>query len=167
MEILKDFGIEPILLGAQVVNFLIILYVLKRFLYKPVMDMIKKREDTIKEGLQQAEKAKITLEKSLEEESKILKKAQDQAKKIIEEAKAQSSIMKQELEETAKQRADKILSDAQIQISQDTKDAEKRLVERINDLAINMLAKSAKELFDEKEEKAIISKALKKIKKTN
>ena len=75
MEILKNLGFDPVMLAAQIVNFLIILYLLKRFLYKPILEMLKKREDSIKEGLKQAEEARITLEKTLQEEKKILSKA--------------------------------------------------------------------------------------------
>ncbi len=167
MEIIKNFGLDPILLGAQIVNFLIILFILKRFLYKPVQEMLKKREDTIKDGLKQADDGRLALEKALEEERKILRKAQDQAKKILEDAKAQSDRFGVELEEESRKRAEKILTDAQSQISQETKEAEKRLTERINELSIALLSKSVKEMFDEKEEKILINKALKKIKKAD
>ena len=55
MEIIKNFGIDPLLLIAQIVNFLIIFYILKRFALKPILDILKKRENTIKEGLREAE----------------------------------------------------------------------------------------------------------------
>ena len=44
--------------------------------------MLKKREDKIKEGIKQAEEARLTLEKTLEQEKKILTKAQEEAKRI-------------------------------------------------------------------------------------
>ena len=75
MEIVKEFGLNPYLLAAQIVNFLIILYILKKLLYKSVLDMLKKRSDSIKEGIKQAEEGRLTLEKALEEEKKILSDA--------------------------------------------------------------------------------------------
>ena len=77
MDFLKNLGFDPVMLGAQILNFLIIFFLLKRFLYKPVLDMIKKREDVIKEGLKQSEEAKLNLEKTLLEEKRILTKAQE------------------------------------------------------------------------------------------
>ena len=62
MEIINNFGLDPLLLGAQIVNFLIIFFILKRFAYKPVLDILKKREDSIKEGLRQAEEGKKILD---------------------------------------------------------------------------------------------------------
>ncbi|MEK7092668.1 MAG: ATP synthase F0 subunit B, partial [Patescibacteria group bacterium] len=87
MEIIQQFGIQPIMLAAQAVNFLIILYVLKRFLYKPMLSVLKKRKDEIALGLRNAEEARILLEKTAEAEKNVLKLAQAQAKKMIDEAK--------------------------------------------------------------------------------
>ena len=72
MEIVDHFGLDPYLFGAQVINFLIIFYLLKRFLYKPVLEILRKREREIAEGLKQAEEGKILLEKAQEKEKEIL-----------------------------------------------------------------------------------------------
>ena len=63
MELIKNFGLDPVYLAAQIVNFLIILYFLRRFLYKPVFKMLKKRENEIKEGLEKTEESKRLMEK--------------------------------------------------------------------------------------------------------
>ena len=167
MEILKTFGVDPVLLGAQIINFLIIFYLLKRFLYKPVLGMLKKREDKIKEGMKQAEEARITLEKTLDQEKKILTKAQDEARKLIESAKIQAKDVGKEIEENTKRQAEKILLDARAQIEQDTKKMEQELSEKVSLLAENMLEKSLQGVFGEKEQKQIIGKALKNIKKAS
>jgi F-type H+-transporting ATPase subunit b len=167
MEILKTFGVDPVLLGAQIINFLIIFYLLKRFLYKPVLGMLKKREDKIKEGMKQAEEARITLEKTLDQEKKILTKAQDEARKLIESAKVQAKDVGKEIEENTKRQAEKILLDARAQIEQDTKKMEQELSEKVSLLAENMLEKSLQGVFGEKEQKQIIGKALKNIKKAS
>jgi F-type H+-transporting ATPase subunit b len=167
MEILKTFGVDPVLLGAQIINFLIIFYLLKRFLYKPVLGMLKKREDKIKEGMKQAEEARITLEKTLDQEKKILTKAQDEARKLIESTKIQAKDVGKEIEENTKRQAEKILLDARAQIEQDTKKMEQELSEKVSLLAENMLEKSLQGVFGEKEQKQIIGKALKNIKKTS
>ena len=41
---MEKLGIDPFSIGVQVVNFFLLLFVLKKFLYKPVVDMIKKKE---------------------------------------------------------------------------------------------------------------------------
>ena len=104
MEIIKNFGLDPFLLGAQIINFLIIFFILKGFVYKPVLGILKKREDSIKDGLKQAEEGKKILNEALEKEKKILQDAQRRAEKIIEDAKNQSiEIGKKAAENTKKQ----------------------------------------------------------------
>jgi len=167
MEILKNFGVDPILLGAQIINFLIIFYLLKRFLYKPVLGMLKKREDKIKEGIKQAEEARVTLEKTLEQEKKIFAKAHEEAKSLIADAKTQALEVARDVEENTKKQVEKILADAKAQIDQDAKRMETELGEKISILAKDMLEKSLQGVFGEKEQKQILEKALKNIKKSN
>jgi F-type H+-transporting ATPase subunit b len=165
MDILKNFGLDPVLLGAQILNFLIIFYLLKRFLYKPVLGMLKKREDKIQEGLKQAEEARLTLEKTLEEEKKILNKAQDEAKKIIESSRVQAIEVSREVEEDTKRQAERILIETREQIAQESKETERRLSEKVSLLAEEMLKTSLQGFFGEKEQKQIVTKAIKNIKK--
>lgn len=167
MEIVKNFGLDPFLFGAQIVNFLIVFYLLKRFLYKPVLDLLKKREDAIKEGLKQAEEAKLLLEKTQEREKEILKKAHENAKQTIDEAKNQAAEIATQIEENSKKQAEKIIEQAREQITLETKEAEKRLSERISDLSLDFLSNSIKEMFSEKEQKEVMEKAIKQIKKPN
>jgi F-type H+-transporting ATPase subunit b len=163
MEIIKNFGIEPVLLIAQIVNFLIIAFILKKLLYKPVLEVLKKRKDVIKEGLNQAEESKLALEKALEEEKKILKKAQDQARKILDDAKNQSSLAAMEIEEKSRAQSEKILEEGRKQIEEEVKIAEKRLTQNINKLSMDILEKSLKETFTGKDQEKLIDKALKEI----
>ncbi len=153
------------LLVAQIVNFLIIFYLLKRFLYKPVLGMLKKREDKIAQGLKQAEEARVALEKTLEEEKKILSKAQDQAKILIEESRAQATEVAKKIEDDTKKQAERILLEAKEQINQEAKKTETRLAEKVSVLAEDMLVKSLEGFFGEKEQRQIANKAIKQIKK--
>src|SRR5260221_439051 len=118
MEILKNFGFDPVLLSAQIVNFLIILFLLRRFFYKPLLALLKDRETTIKEGLEKAEEGRKLLEKALEEEKTILRNAQKQASSILEDAKNQAKAIASESEENAKKRTEKLIDEARLQIAQ-------------------------------------------------
>lgn len=164
MNLLEEFGINPLLLVAQIVNFGIILFVLQRFVYKPVLEMLKKRKDTIEQGLKHFQESKLLLEEAEEKQDKIIRHAQEQAKKIIEDTKAQSREIALELEEKAKKQTEKILEDARVQITQETKEAEKGLAMRINEMSISLIGKSLEGIFTKKEEEEIINKALKNIK---
>lgn len=165
MELIKNFGIDPILLGAQIINFLVILLILRKFLYKPVLDLLKKRQSTIKEGLEKTEEARILLEKTVEDEKKVLEKASIQAKKIIEDAKNHSQNLARQIEENAKVQTYEMIKGAYEQIKKEARETEKRLTLNITGVATKILEKSLENFFSEKEQKNILQNALKKIKK--
>lgn len=164
MEILKNFGIDPYLLVAQIINFLIVFYVLKRFFLKPIMDVLKNRKQTIQEGLKNAEVGKRALEEALIEERKILKIAQKEAQILIEDAKKQSDGIIKRAEEHAKDQADRILKEAKEDIAQEVKITEKNLSVYVSRLAMQLLEKSTSDLFGEREQEEILSRAVRKLK---
>lgn len=164
MELVGKFGINPVLLAAQVVNFLIVLYILKRMLYKPILQALKNREQTIKEGLKQAEEARILLEKTAEKERKVLKEAQQHARKILDDTNDQSQEMIRQAEAAAKKQAEIILKDTREQIAYEARETERRLTAHVSKLAVQFLEKSVTDLFTPDEQEMIIKNALKKMK---
>ncbi len=167
MDIIKNFGVNPIFLGAQIVNFLIVFFILKKFLYKPILELLNKRRLTIQEGIQQAEEARKKLEKVVIEEKNILRLAQLQAKKVIEDAKQESIEVTLKMSEETKKQIEKILKDAREQITRESLVAEKRLAVQTSKLAVSFLEKALSEFFSAKEQKEVVSSVLRKIKKIN
>lgn len=159
MQIFKDFGVNPFLLVAQIVNFLIILFILKRFMYKPVLDILKKRENEIKQGLKDAEEADKKLLSAEQEEKQILQKAHATAENIIADARLEADELKAKKEEQTKAEAQRLLEQARQTIEQETKAAEERLMVKIGEIAISLLEKSLTGIFGEKEQKLILKKA--------
>lgn len=164
MELLHEFGFDPKLLLAQIINFLVILWILKRFMYKPILEMLKKRQHLIQEGLDRAEKARILLEEVEKKEQKILQDAQKRAQQILDDAKNESMEIIRQTEESAKEQAGKIIEEAKRKIEQDTKETEKRLTEHVSRIAIDFLKKAVGKLFDKKSQEEIMKKAVKIIK---
>lgn len=165
MEILGMFGINPMLLVAQIVNFLIVFYILKRFALKPILAMLKNREKTIREGLEQADEARRLLEETTVKEKAVLRKAQTEAKALLEETKKHRGELLAETERKTKEQADKILQEAREQITFETKEAEKRLTGHISALAIEIIQRSSSDLFTQKDQAAVIENAVKNLKK--
>lgn len=165
MEVLGKFGIDPVLLVAQIVNFLIILYVVRRFALKPILQMLKNREKTITDGLRQAEEARKLLEETSVKEREILKKAQQEAKQLLDEAKSQRDEVLHEAEMKTKAQTEKMLLEAKEQIALETREAEKRRAGHISELAVALIEKSSQELFTGKEQTLVVDKAAKTLKR--
>ncbi len=165
MEIIKEFGVNQTLLVAQVINFLIILFLLKKFLYKPMLETLKKRKDTIEQGVKNAEQARLLLEKTAEKEKQVLKHAQDQAKVLIDEAKKQKDEILEEADKKAKKHADNMLREAQNQIIQSAKETEKRLTLHISEISLLFLQKTLSGILTQKQQDEIVKTVAQKMKK--
>ncbi len=165
MELIEQFGVDPILIAAQIVNFLVILYILKRFLYKPLFKVFKERQDLIKESITKTDEARQALEKAQATEKELIKKAQSTATQILKDAKEQSVDIISAAEEATKKQTDKMISEAKEQISQETKRAEEQLNKHVAELSVALLKKSLDSVFTEEEQSKIVKKAVEKLKK--
>ena len=67
MDILENFGVEPVLLLAQIVNFAILLFILKRFLYKPILKVLEERKNKIETSMKQSEQIQKEFEEMNDE----------------------------------------------------------------------------------------------------
>jgi len=161
MEIFKTFGLDPYLLIAQIVNFLIIFYLLKRFLYKPINNMLKKRQELAQEAINTAKENEKILEKTKELEKDVLKKARVTADEIIKDAKNQAEDIRKQAEAATKLQTDKMLKDAKAQIELETAQAQKQLDKYVTRLSLDILKKTLSNVFTEKEQSEIVEKAIK------
>lgn len=84
----QKFGIDWKLMIAQLVNFAIIFFVLRAFVYKPILGILDKRRKKIEEGLTFAEKAKTELGSIETLKAEEVKKAQQKGAEMIQDAEA-------------------------------------------------------------------------------
>ncbi len=159
MNILENFGFDPILFVAQIINFVIIFFILKKILYKPVLEMLNKRDSEIKKGLKDKDEAEKLLAKAEVQEAEIIKKAQLRAEKIIADAKLEANDTRTHIEENAKKEAERIIRQANETIEHETKLAEEHLTKKIGGIAIGLLESSLSGLFGKKEQEVILKKA--------
>src|SRR3989344_3734981 len=116
MEILKNFGVQPVLLVAQIVNFLIILFILRKFFFGPITKVLEDRRQKIEEGLKNAETIERKLEETEEKTAKILEDAANQAKQVIDGAKSHSQEIVNEAQKEAAKTLEETVAAAQNQI---------------------------------------------------
>lgn len=165
MEILQQFGFKPELFIAQVVNFLILAYIFKRFLYKPLLSVIKKREKTIAQGLKDAEAATVLKEETEKQRNEILKKTRKEAEGIVDEAKKTSEELRLQMREETKKEAERLMKEAKEQAEQQMQKMEKKLTDMSLTLSQDLLNNVTKNLFTEEERKQIIKRSVSELKK--
>ena len=165
MEILNNFGFEPIFFGAQIVNFLILAFVFKKFLYKPVLKLLKDRQKQIERGISDAEAAHVALEKASTERDDIIKSATIEAEKIIDETKKSAESTRDEIIAKAKADSEKIIAEAK----QTAKDEFEKAINEAKiaavDLSKNLLDRILSEMFNENEKEKIMARNIKRLEK--
>ncbi|RJQ25573.1 ATP synthase F0 subunit B [Candidatus Parcubacteria bacterium] len=165
MEILDTFGFNINLFIAQIINFLILAYLFKRFLYGPIINIMKQREDRIKQGLEDAEKTKEELEKARGERDKILKETRVEADKIIENTRAMTEEAREKIIGSAKGEANKLIKQAKEQGEIEIKNMQREAQKLTIDISQKILNKVIKEIFTKEEQKKILERSLKDLSK--
>lgn len=157
--------VNPGLMIWTVVTFLVLLLLLKKIAWKPILTALDKRELDIKSSLEQAEKAKEEAKKILEENQANLSKVEEESKKIIEQSRTYAETLKEQLIKESKEQAKKIVDSASEEIRQRKDAAFQELKEQISELAINAAERIMKENLDSEKNKKIVDKYLNEITK--
>lgn len=161
MELLNNLGINIKLLVAQIINFLVLLFVLYKFAYGPVLKMLENRTKKIEKGLKDAEDAKNKLVEIAEREKKILAEARNEAQKIIKKSEDVALKNARDIEVSAKEQSKKILAEAKVQIEQEKNKAVKDAKSEIADLVVRATEKIIDEKMNSAKDKELIEKAIK------
>lgn len=115
---MEALGIDVKILIAQIVNFLIVLFLLKKFLYGPILNMLDERKTKIDQGLKDSEKAKEMLNNVEIETDKKNEKAFKDAKLLVENAKKEAAEKSAEIIKKANTDADEIMRKAQVEANE-------------------------------------------------
>jgi F-type H+-transporting ATPase subunit b len=157
--------VNPGLMIWTVITFIVLLFILKRVAWKPILTALDKRENDIKESLAQAEKAKDEAKKILEENQANLAKAEEESKKIIEQGRTYAQSFKEQLIKDSKDQAKKIVDDASSEIQRRKDAAFEELKGQIAEIAVNAAEKIIKESLDAQKSKQVIDKYLNEVTK--
>lgn len=96
----------------QTFVFLLLVFLLAIFAWKPILSSLKEREESIQQALDSAEKAKIEMAALKSDNEKLLREAREERDKILREAREAANRMHDQAQADAKKNADKIIEDA-------------------------------------------------------
>lgn len=162
MEILTQIGIDGKLLLAQAVNFLILLFILYRFAYKPMLAFLEKRTERIEEGLKNADEAKRRLEEAGKSEERILAKAREEAKRILIDTREASEKRGAEMIDEFEKKATNIVEEARERAKEEREKLFREAKGEIADLVIATTEKVLREKMDGEVERGKVTKFLEK-----
>ncbi len=163
MDFLKDFGVQPVLLAAQVVNFLILLFILNKLLYKPILKVLSERRQKIEESLRNAQDIEKKLLQTEEDRQNLLAKASEEGQNIVDDAKKQADLLIEDAKVKAEISAQKILEEAQSKIQIERDNMRWELQKEFSKIVMLIVQKVAGKILDKQSQKQLIEKAVKEI----
>ena len=142
--------------------FLVLVFFLRKFAWKPILEAVEGREEGIKNALQAAEKAKADMQALNADNERILAEAKADRDKLLKEAREMKDNIISEAKDKASQEADKVMAAAKEQINNEKMKAVTELKNQVAELSIEVAEKILKsELKDADKQKELVAAALK------
>lgn len=160
----EALGIDWKTLILQIVAFLILVWLLGKFVYPWLMKSVDERRDNIEAATKAADEAKNAAADAQAQVAKLLKKAQAEAKDIVATAKLESAAALSASEQKAQKRAEQIVSEASAELAKDVLAAKKALHNETLELVALATEKVVGTLVSGTNNSQLISDAVKAVK---
>ena len=135
----------------QSLIFIGLLFMLRKFAWKPILDAVNDRETSIKDALASAEAARDEMKNLQSDNQRILKEARAEKESLLKEARATRSELINNAKEEAQVEAQKILSQAQDAIQSEKRAAVKELREQVSSIAMDIAEKVLQKELENKD----------------
>ena len=157
---LGTLGINWKLFLAQLVNFGIVVFILWRWIFRPVAGALESRRQKIETSIKQAEEIEQRMKKFEIEQEELMKKARAEGQKIVKKSQVAAESMEKEIVGKARQGAEKIIKSAQNQIEQDKQRALREAREELANLVVMASERIIREKLDREKDKKLIEEAV-------
>ncbi len=148
MDLIKPgFG----LVFWTIITFLILLFLLRKFAWKPILGAVSDREEGIKDALASAEKARQEMENLQADNERILKEARAERETMLKEAREMKAKMIADAKDEAQAQASKMIEQAQAAIDSEKKAAMAELKSHVAGLSIEIAEKVVREELSNKD----------------
>ncbi len=150
-------NINATLLG-QLIAFVIFIYLVKKYVWPPLINAMEERKKRIESGILAAERGIAEEEEAQQKAQEVLNRSKDQASEIIANATRQASAMVEDAKDVATQEAEKVKAQAQSEIEQDTIRARNELKDQVSTLVMQGVNSVLAKEVDAKTHKDMLGK---------
>ena len=154
---------DPGLFIWTIVTFLVLLALLAKFAWKPLLAALDSRQETIRKSLEDAQRARQELERLNKESAEIVRKAHVEAESIISQGRADGERLREEVRQKARTEADHIVRNAERQIQLETGRALQQIRREAVDLSVMIASKIIQRNISKEDNERLIEDALKQI----
>jgi len=145
---------------VQAINFILLLIVLYRFLYKPLLAKMEERSGAIKRSLDEAQAARAEAARQQEENAARLRTAYAEAAAIREQALKEAADEQRRLVEAARAESQRMVETAKSQLEADVRRAREELRREISDLAVAVAEKLVRKSLRDEDHRRIVDEAI-------
>jgi F-type H+-transporting ATPase subunit b len=153
----------PGLMIWTLISFAITFFVLRRYAFGPIQQVIDQRRDRIRESLTEADKARDEARSLLEEHRKLMQEARSQAEEILAEARRVADAQRERVKHEAEEDRQRRLEETRRQIEAETHRALGEIRREVAELALVAAEKVTAGALDEKAHRKLIDDAIKEI----
>jgi F-type H+-transporting ATPase subunit b len=147
------------------VSFLILLFILGKFAWKPILASVTEREQSIETALSRAEAAKEEMARLTSENDSLLKEARIERDNILREAKKMKDQIVSDAKETANKEGARMIEKARMEIDNQTAIALAQVKDQVATLSIEIAEKILQQQFEDKgKQDALVADLLKQVK---
>lgn len=165
-NVFASLGIDPGKLIWQIVNFGILLFVLSKVLYKPILQKLDQRAKLIKDGIKAANENIQKQEEADAQRQKMLQDARKDVEVLIAKAKKDALSAKDEILAEAKKEAAKLMDRKEKETEDKMAASEKALQSKVVDLSVSVARKALEQYLDSSKQEELVSKQLEQLAKT-
>lgn len=145
----------------QLLTFVLVLLVLKRWVFPKLISTLEARRQTLEQSLKDADKTREALAKAENDVSKLLAEARDQADQALADAAAQGKDVVAKAEAAAQARANRLLDEAKTQIDQERNKLRAELKNELSSLVVTATEKVLSSKINDAEDKKLIERTIK------
>ena len=156
MDVQELVGLVPWTFVAQICNLFIQMYLIKRFLFKPVNEMLEKRKALADAQIREAEKAKADADAIKTEYEQNMKEAKEKANEILTTAQRTAALQSEEVLKEAASQAAALKSKAESDIAQEKRKAVNEIKDEIGGMAVEIAGKVIEREISEEDHTKLI-----------
>jgi F-type H+-transporting ATPase subunit b len=151
---------DPGLFIWTILTFLVLLWLLAKFAWRPLLQALEARQELIRKSLEEAQQARRELERVSQESAQILRESRVQAETIIAQSRSDAERLREEMKQKAKAESDTIVRNAERQIQLETGRALQQIRHEAADLSVLIASKLIQRNLSKEDNERLIDDAL-------
>lgn len=163
-ELIHTLGIDWKLLAANTITFFIVLWILRRFAYRPIINLLEQRQRTVADGLTKAKQSQEGYAELQREKQRIVEEAKTDALKLVHAAEVEASNLRQQELVKTQTEASQLLAKTKQQLERERQQMVSKAKADLAGLVVTASAKVLGETVDAELEKKLQAQAVKAVK---